>query len=409
MLQKPRGTRDFLPDEMEFRRQKEAVMRQAARGWGYREICTPTFEHQELYTLRSGPGIVKEMYTFQDKGGRELALRPEGTAAVLRMFVNEAKVLSRPIRWCYLSDCYRYERPQKGRYRQFWQFGAELIGADTPEGDAEVILLADDILRSAGVTYDLHIGHLAPMRHILRDLEEDLRREVMALLDKKNYEGLAAALSACGRGDLEEPLTALLEARTPAEAFAICGDVPEKERIERMVDILDSQDLAYTLNFGIVRGLDYYTGMVFEGFAENLGAENQIIGGGAYRLAKLFGGEDVGSCGFGIGFDRVLVALGDVPPADDTVAAIIHTPESRGYAFSVARAFREGGIRTELNLLDRGFGGQMKHAGKTAHYAVVAGVREAESCTVTLKALETGAQKECTVEDAVDGVRTGWH
>ena len=187
MLNKPRGTRDFLPEEMEQRREIEMRMRRVASLFGYHEILTPTFENQELYTIKSGEGIIGEMYTFEDKGGRKLALRPEGTAAVLRMYVNEAKVLPKPIRWCYLLDCYRYERPQKGRYRQFWQFGAELIGADTAAADAEIILLADGLLRAAGVEFSLQVGHLAPMKHILSDLDEDDRKKVMALLDKRNF------------------------------------------------------------------------------------------------------------------------------------------------------------------------------------------------------------------------------
>ncbi|GAB7016498.1 histidine--tRNA ligase [Methanogenium cariaci] len=408
MIQRPRGTRDFLPDEMEFRRNTEKKMREAARRWGYREVCTPTFETQELYTIRSGEGIIHEMYTFEDKGGRALALRPEGTAAVLRMYVNEAKMLAKPLRWCYLSDCYRYERPQKGRYRQFWQFGAELIGADTPEGDAEAILLADDILRAAGVTYDLHVGHLSPMRAILRDLPEDRKRTIMALLDKKNIEGLEETLDSWHLEDLESSLKGLLEADTTDEVFAITGPIPEQERIESVVNVLENEGTVFRQNYGIVRGLDYYTGMVFEGFADNLGAENQIIGGGAYRLAHLFGGDDVGSCGFGIGFDRVMVSLGEVPTPEDTVIAVLYTKEAREYAFSISRQFRDAGFRTEINLLDRGIGAQMKHAAKKAHYAVLAGEREMAGGTVTLRNLTTGNQNECGVAEAIRGVSQEW-
>lgn len=408
MIQRPRGTRDFLPDEMEFRRNTEMKMREAARRWGYREICTPTFETQDLYTIRSGEGIINEMYTFEDKGGRALALRPEGTAAVLRMYVNEAKVLSKPVRWCYLSDCYRYERPQKGRYRQFWQFGAELIGADTPEGDAEAVLLADDILHAAGVTYDLHVGHLAPMRALLQDIPEERKRTIMALLDKKNMEGLEEVLDKWHLTDLESALKGLLEVHSTDDLFALTGSIPEQERIESMVGVLENEGTTFRQNYGIVRGLDYYTGMVFEGFAENLGAENQIIGGGAYRLAHLFGGEDIGSCGFGIGFDRVMVSLGEVPAPDDTVVAVLYKKDARAYAFSLSRQFREAGFRAEMNLLDRGIGAQMKHAAKTARYAVLAGEREQAAGTVTLRNMVTGTQKECSIEEAIRGVSEDW-
>ncbi|MDD3977999.1 MAG: histidine--tRNA ligase [Methanomicrobium sp.] len=405
MLQKPRGTRDFLPEEMEQRREIEMRMRSVAQNWGYREICTPTFETQELYTIRSGEGIINEMYVFEDKGGRKLALRPEGTAAVLRMYVNEAKVLSKPVRWCYLSDCYRYERPQKGRYRQFWQFGAEQIGADTPAGEAEIILLAYEILKATGVRFTFHIGHLAPMKHLLSDLSDVHRKDIMALLDKKNFDGLQKYLEEINAESLFASLKSLLECRTIDEALKICGDMPDKERMCELIKILDSQNIEYRLNLGIVRGLDYYTGMVFEGFADNLGAENQIIGGGSYRLAHLFGGEDVASCGFGIGFDRVMVSIGDFNPQKPPLVSVVYTPDVSDFSFSIAKIFREAGITTELNLLERGIGAQMKHAAKTADYAVVIGKREAESGKITLKDMKSGEQKELSADSAISVIR----
>ncbi len=405
MLQKPRGTRDFLPEEMEQRREIEMRMRKVASLYGYHEIMTPTFENQELYTIKSGEGIIGEMYTFEDKGGRKLALRPEGTAAVLRMYVNEAKVLPKPVRWCYLHDCYRYERPQKGRYRQFWQFGAELIGADTAAGDAEIILLADGLLRAAGVKFSLQVGHLAPMKHILSELEDEDKKAVMALLDKRNFADLERKLSETGMPGLYEKLVSLTECRTVGEAGAICGEFPGMERMEEMLTILNSRNLEYTLNLGIVRGLDYYTGMVFEGFAENLGAENQVIGGGSYRLAHLFGGEDTPSCGFGIGFDRVLVSHGSVRIEKDPLVAILYTKEGQTRAFEIAAILREISVPTELNLLDRGIGAQMKHAAKNAQYAVVIGKNEVESGMITLKNLATGEQKECLPEELADEVK----
>jgi histidyl-tRNA synthetase len=405
MLQKPRGTRDFLPEEMEQRREIEMRMRRAADLFGYHEVLTPTFENQEIYTIKSGEGIIGEMYTFEDKGGRKLALRPEGTAAILRMYVNEAKVLPKPIRWCYFLDCFRYERPQKGRYRQFWQFGAELIGADTAAGDAEIILLADSLLRAAGVKYSLQVGHLAPMKHILSDLDDDDRKRVMALLDKRSFEELEVYLKNIGRPELYDTLITLTESRTIGDAKKVCGDFPGMDRMEEMLGILDGQILEYTLNLGIVRGLDYYTGMVFEGFAENLGAENQIIGGGSYRLAHLFGGEDTPSCGFGIGFDRVVVSRGEVELKKDPLVAVLYTQEGQKRAFEVATLLRKESIPTEINLLDRGIGAQIKHAAKNAHYAVLIGKNEVESGIITLKDLTSGDQKECTLDELPNEVK----
>ena len=401
MLQKPRGTRDFLPDEMERRRLIERRMRETARRWGYREVSTPDFEHLELFTMKSGEGIIQEMYVFEDKGGRQMTLRPEVTAAVLRMYVNEGKVLPKPIRWCYFADCFRYERPQKGRYRQFWQFGVELIGSDTPLADAEVIMLANEALQSSGVTFDLHVGHLAPMKHLLADLAPGDQRAIMACLDKHDAAGLEAALVGKGLTHLAEPLAALSECRTVPEVFEIAGDVPERARIEETFALLDSQNINYQPDFGIARGLDYYTGMVFEGFARNLGAENQILGGGTYRLAHLFGGDDVASCGFAIGFDRVMVSVGDFPLAHEPVVGVVCTPDARARAFEVARAFRGAGVRTEVDLMQRGMGAQISHAAKTADFAVVLGKREVEAGTVTLRDLSSGEQQEKSLEDAI--------
>ncbi|QYZ79889.1 histidine--tRNA ligase [Methanofollis formosanus] len=405
MLQKPRGTRDFLPGEMARRRAAEAKMREAVARWGYGEVCTPTFEEVELFTIRSGENIKKEMYTFEDKGGRQMTLRPEVTASVARMYVNEGRSIPKPLRWFYVADCFRYERPQKGRYRQFWQFGVELIGADSAAADAEVVMVADDLLRSVGLEYDLKVGFLAPMKHLLAGIEPGLQRQVMGLLDKRDFEGLANCLQTCGQDELEDALTGLVSCRTPDEAFEICGDIPEKERIQEIFSILDGSETEYTLNFGIVRGLDYYTGMVFEGFAPNLGAESQVVGGGNYRLAKLFGGDDAASCGFAIGFDRVMVALGETPMPRPPLVAVLSQPGLQAAAFRTARALRAAGVTAELNLLDRGIGAQLSHAAKTADFACIIGQREAEAGTVTLKDLHTGEQREMGLSEVVAGVK----
>jgi histidyl-tRNA synthetase len=405
MLQRPRGTRDFLPDEMEARRFVEAKMRETARRWGYREVCTPGFEELELFTMRSGEGIIGEMYVFEDKGGRKLALRPELTAAAIRMYVNEAKVAPKPLRWCYFGDCFRYERPQKGRYRQFWQFGVELIGADTAAADAEAILLAHDLLTAAGVTFELRVGHLSFLRRFLEDLAPGDRRKVRAFLDKDEYGGLEEFLTGLGKTELLEALVALVNARSLAEAFALAGGIPERARIEETCALLDSQDIQYRIDPGIARGLDYYTGLVFEAYAEGLGAENQIMGGGTYRLAHLFGGDDVPSCGFAIGFDRVMVARGEPVPSGERVVAVCCTEEGRKRAFEAARMFRAAGVRTEIDLMGRSLGAQLAHAAKGASFAAVIGKREAGAGTVMLKDLATGVQRELPVEEAVHEVR----
>jgi histidyl-tRNA synthetase len=401
MLQKPRGTRDFLPDEMEQRRDIEGRMREIGRRWGYREICTPEFEELELFTVRSGEGIIQEMYVFEDKGGRMMALRPELTAPVLRMYVNEGRTLPKPLRWYYFADCFRYERPQKGRYRQFWQFGVELIGVDSALAEAEVILLAEEILSATGISFSIHVGHLALMRSMLSGMPEQEQKKIRMFLDKKDFTGLHDYLSLKAMDDLCSSLTRLASCRNLQEVFEITGDLPERKRIEELFSILDQSGIPYTLDPGIARGLDYYTGMVFEIFADNLGTENQVLGGGTYRLAHLFGGEDTPSCGFAIGFDRVMVSKGEQASPRRLVAGIAHTPEGREWALTVSREFRAAGIRTELDLSGRSLGQQISHIAKSADYALILGQRESTNRVVTIKDLRSGMQKELPLFDAV--------
>ncbi|HON81154.1 MAG TPA: histidine--tRNA ligase [Methanoregulaceae archaeon] len=401
MLQKPRGTRDFLPDEMEQRREVEGTMRRIASNWGYREVCTPEFEELELFTIRSGEGIIQEMYVFEDKGGRKLALRPEITAPVLRLYVNQGKTMPKPLRWFYFADCFRYERPQKGRYRQFWQFGIELIGVDSALAEAEVILLARDLLAACGISFSIHIGHLSFMRSLLSGLDPDDQKKIRMFLDKKDTGGLDAYLLSQGMEELFDKLTALTESRSLDDIFAITGDLQGRDRIEELFSILDGAGLEYTLNPGIARGLDYYTGMVFEIFSENLGAENQVLGGGTYSLAHLFGGEETPSCGFAIGFDRVMVARGQRESVPVTIAGVAFTPGGRDWAMTVAGAFRKAGIRTELVLSGKSLGNQISQIARSADYALIIGDRERDLRQVTVKNLRTGRQEALPLPDAI--------
>jgi len=408
MIQKPRGTRDFLPAEMAQRRELEQKLRKTAVSFGFGEVATPMFEEQELFVLKSGEGILGEMYTFEDKGGRKIALRPELTAPTIRAYVNEAQVAPKPIRWFYFEECFRYERPQKGRYRQFWQFGCEIIGADSATADAEAVAVAYALLKSTGVRFVIKVGHLAPMKHLLADLNAVEQKKVMAALDKRDENLLKSALDELNKPDLFKPLIGLINAQTLDEVFKIAGDIPERARIEETFAYLKAQEIPVILNFGIARGLDYYTGMVFEGFADNLGAENQILGGGVYRLAHLFGGNDTPCCGFGIGFDRVAVSIGEFEPKKSTTVAVIAGKDSREAAYKAASAFRAEGVTAVMDLLDRSFGAQLSSAIKSgASYAALIGPKEAAAGTVTLKDLTKSEQKELSIADAVSEVLHG--
>ena len=242
------------------------------------------------------------------------------------------------------------------------------------------------------------------MRSMLQNLTPEDQKKVRMFLDKKDEEGLSYYLGSRGQSILYEKVTALAGCRDLGEALEITGDIPERERILELFSILDKVGISYTLNPGIARGLDYYTGMVFEIFAENLGAENQVLGGGTYQLAHLFGGEETPSCGFAIGFDRVMVARGEKTPSRDLVTGVAFTPEGRDWALTVAREFRRAGIRTELDLSGKSISQQLSRIARIADFALIIGKRESEQKVVTIKDLSMGIQKELALPDAIGEV-----
>ena len=185
MFTRPRGTRDFLPEEMKKRRKVENIIRKVFESYGYEEIMTPTFEHIELITAKSGEEIRRSIYNFRDKGNRELALRPELTAPVMRVYANELQFKPKPIRLYYIANCFRYERPQAGRFREFWQAGVELIGSSSPMAVAEIIALADDVLKKLGLKdYEINIGHIGILRKILSEVDEKKQNLILHYVDK---------------------------------------------------------------------------------------------------------------------------------------------------------------------------------------------------------------------------------
>jgi histidyl-tRNA synthetase len=406
-VNKPRGTRDFLPADTARRRYVESIMRDVARNWGYSEIITPTFEHLDLFTLKSGEGIVGELYNFTDKGGREMTLRPELTAPVMRLYVNELQSFPKPLKLFYFENCFRYERPQKGRFREFWQFGVELIGSGKPDSDAEVIALADAMLKAVGVKGDLKIGNLAVIRTLLNGLEPEIVSKVMRLVDKKEYAGLEGLLEEIGAEEqLKSDLFHLikLEGRyILPEVIKIVGNIPELVSFEKTLKLLDAYGVDYSLDFGIARGLDYYTGMVFEVYAEGLGAQKQVCGGGSYQLIQLFGGGDVPSTGFGIGFDRIMEICPLTPPAPKTLV-MISKPDVHLEAINFANELRKY-VPVHIDLMERNFKAQLSYANTiNADYVVIVGEKELELGKLTLRDMVSGEQELLTLEEIIEKV-----
>ncbi len=403
-INRPRGTRDFLPEVTAHRRHVENKMREVVKNWGYNEIITPTFESLDLFTLKSGDGIIGELYNFTDKGDREMTLRPELTAPVMRMYVNEMQATQKPLKLFYFENCFRYERPQKGRFREFWQFGVEVIGSKMADADAEVIALATNMLGSAGIKGDLRVGHLAIIRHVLSVLETEQQSQIMRLVDKKDDTGLDDYLEQINApADLRRNLLELicLTGNDAVEkARDIIGEIPEYYIFKELLTLLDAYGINYNVDFGIARGLDYYTGMVFEIYAEGLGAQNQVCGGGSYNLIKLFGGGDVQSTGFGIGFDRIM-EICEVKADEPKKVVVVSTDSTRLDAIKIANELRRV-APVHLDIMKRNFKAQMSHANYIgADYTVIVGERELEVGKVTLKDMVSGEQSLLSVDEVI--------
>jgi histidyl-tRNA synthetase len=412
-LHKPRGTRDFLFKEMKERKYVENTLRRVFETYGYQEIKTPIFEDLALFTMKSGEGIIEEIYHFQDKGGRDLALRPELTAPVARIYLNKLQKAIKPLKMYYFGSCFRYERPQAGRWRQFWQLGCELIGGNSPESEAEIITLAAHCLEETGLNgYEIHLGNLGILRGILSQdqVSPDEQDQIMALIDKGDVEELKIILEEL---KLEEKpkkiLIKLIKLKGHREVLdqvhEIIYDYPDAlkslEELEKLLKILEAFGFSnYTLNLGIARGLDYYSGIVFEIYVKGLGAQKQISGGGTYNLIEIFGGEKVESTGFAFGFDRVVEALrmqeSSIPTkkaAEVFVAPI--TTELKLDAFEIAQNLRKNGIPTEIELTGRKLKKILSYADNLGvSYVILVGARELAENKVTLRDMESGDQEQ---------------
>ena len=413
---RPRGTRDFLFEEMRERKRAESTLRRIFEGYGYQEIKTPLFEELSLFTTKSGEEIVDQLYNFKDKSDRDLTLRPEITAPVARLYLNELeKTAVKPIKLYYYGSCFRYERPQKGRFRQFWQFGCELIGAKTPQGEAEVIALCSDAIQSLGITTaDVNINHLGIIRGLFRhfDISTETQREIMVVIDKGDKDLLIESLSGdepvIDNDELNQILLKLIDL---VGDKSIIGEVEELiapydepkdalNELKELIDLLESFKVEnYTLNLGVARGLDYYTGIVFEIYVPELGAQKQICGGGSYSLVKVFGGQEVESTGFALGFDRLMNAIEELTDKEELpshldvyVAPISKDMQTK--AFEITQMLRANGIKTDVDLNGKKFKKLMNYADKIkVPKIIIVGAKDLEEGKVTVKDMISGDQE----------------
>ncbi|MDQ4041756.1 MAG: histidine--tRNA ligase, partial [Actinomycetota bacterium] len=392
-LQAPRGTFDVLPDDAAAREAVEREARRVLEAAGYRRVETPTFEATELFARGVGEAtdiVRKEMFTFEDQGGRSLTLRPEGTAPVCRAYVEHGMHKhAQPVRLWYLSSFYRHEAPQAGRYRQFWQVGAEAIGSDDPAVDAETILLLSDLLDALNThgirlrisslgTPETRAAYREELQAFLRAHEERLPREVVERIDLNPLR----AFDAAGIEDLMSEAPKLLD-RLDEDDAAHFAEVRR---------LLDGAGVHYDVDPTLVRGLDYYTRTVFEFESSELGAQSGVGGGGRYdRLVEMIGGPDTPGCGWAAGVERILLAADRppvAPPPVDLYVAFVR-PGDRATAFALAGEARRAGLGAQLELAGRSLKGQLKTAGRAgARYVAILGDEG-----IALKDMASGEQQ----------------
>ena len=417
-IDRPRGTNDYGPEEMARRRAVETILRETSHRFGFREVATPTLETLELFTAKSGPGVVEELYAFKDKGGRDVALRPEFTASIVRFYLSELRNLPKPIKVYSVGNVFRYEEPQKGRYREFTQFNAEIIGAPALQGDAEVIALAIECLRGVGVK-EVHarIGHIGMLRSFLNLPPED-QGKVLHWLDKRNFPALNQELKRLRLEDLEDSLRRYVELRGGPDvldkgAKILQGVSPAGfDYLKALASRLKAYGIEHvTFDLGVVRGLDYYTGMVFEVDSPKLGAEKQVMGGGAYTLAELFGGDPVPQTGFAFGIERIVMAAeaeGVKLPTPRLDCYVIPIGDSlQGKALEILRDLRHAGVPADIDLLGRGPSKNLDYANALkARFAVLVGETELKRKLLAVKDLDSGKQEEMSLESLIERARS---
>ena len=407
LTQAPRGTQDVLPQEAAAWQAVERVMRSEAELHGFGEVRTPVFEHTELFQRGVGDTtdiVQKEMYTFLDKGGRSVTLRPEGTAGAARAMLEHGVFNGGlPVKFYYFTSCYRYEKAQKGRLREFHQFGVELYGSGDPLSDAEVILLGHSLFERfgvKGVRLEINsIGCPACRAKYLETLKayfgshrgelcgtclDRLERNPMRILDCKN--------ESCGK----------VAAQAPKMIDFLCDDC--RAHFDRVKALLDAAGVAYTVNPSIVRGLDYYTRTVFEFLAEIDGKELAVCAGGRYDgLVEELGGQHTPALGFGLGMERLLLLLQaqgvELPGMEPCEVFLGYLGDAaKSAAFRLCTELWKSGVPAACDVNGRGLKAQMKYADKLgAAYSLVLGDDELEQGKAELKNMKTGEKKKISL------------
>ncbi len=409
MIQKIKGTMDILPNETPLFRYIEGIMREEAEKYGYGEIRTPTFENTELFVRGVGDTtdvVQKEMYTFADRDeNRSISLRPEGTASVARAIIENGKCSDpMPLKYYYIISCFRHEKPQAGRSREFFQFGTEMFGSESPAADATAIALASSVLKRLGLkNVKLHVNSIG-----CKECRPNYRRALTDYFSAKRE-----CLCDTCKTRLEKNPLRLLDCKNP-ECAEIAKGAPRtiehlcdtcSSNFEFLKSALTSMKIDYEVDTSIVRGLDYYTGTVFEFIAEGIGAQSTVCGGGRYDgLVSSLGGAELPGVGFAMGLTRIILAMRELGLDNITSSSPKLYIASLGQAamikgLEITERLRREGIYAECDAVGRSLKAQMKYANKIgAEYTLIIGDSEVECGVAQLRNMQSGEQSEVALD-----------
>jgi histidyl-tRNA synthetase len=418
--------RDFLPKDAEKLRYVEQVTRELAVLYGYEEILTPVVESYELLAAKSGEEIRQRMYVFTDLGGRRVALRPEFTASVARLVATKLRNAPKPLKLFCFGSLYRYDEPQYGRFREFWQANYELMGSDKPEADAEILAVTDNLLKKLGLrNYYFKIGHVGILRGILSQegIQEESQNHIMQLLDKRRWKEALATIRQLGAS--QECLTALkkiFETRGKAALDILKktekivqnyeNGVAATENLRQILTLATTvgKEFETLIEPGFARGLEYYTGMIFEAYVPEL--EIALCGGGRYdKLIELFGGESTPAVGVAQGVDRMVLAIKKQKVWTEILKAkrvviIPVTEKTRMKAFQISATLREAGIPAEVEVMGRTVSRALSDANRRkVAYAVLVGPEELREGRVVLRDLETRRQRTVDIDELIERLK----
>ena len=410
-----KGFRDFFPEDSIKRQYLVEKIRDVFELYGFSPVETPALEYLETFKGQIGEDE-NMFFKFKDKGGRSIALRYDQTVPICRFIAQNKNKINLPFKRYQIQLTWRAEKPQKGRYREFRQAGCEIIGADNPEAYAELIAMAYKLLKNVGLeNITLSIGNLNILSSMFDKLEisKDEQKYLIPLIDKSQFEDVFEALQDFGVE--KENANSFLDAIQNSDVNKILnymrGDKTAEQELSNLMKILKlletSFDVNYQIKMSIVRGLDYYKGIVFEIEAPSLGAEKQICGGGAYELIPLFGGRETPTAGFALGFDRTILALEiekynlPSPKLDFYVIPINEDMTSK--SLEIAQKLRGQGASVDVDLLRRGVGKSLKYASSiNTKKTILIGPKELQENSVTLRDMNTGDQKLVKIKDIVN-------